>query len=130
MSALADSAKRLELAAETADDTETSRVLEQLDRDECRSKLLMAAVRAGLDSNDAGSGTLEAAIGNAWIQMEGALDRDAEVVAAVRREEDDLVDALARVLEIDLPSEVERAIRATVGRVAEDLERLDRLPHD
>ena len=53
-----------------------------------------------------------------------------EVVAAVRREEDDLVDALARVLEIDLPSEVERAIRATVGRVAEDVERLDRLPHD
>ncbi len=129
-SALADSVNRLKLAAETVDDESTSALLDGLaaDRDENRSTLVRVAADSGLELDTDQSGSLSAAIGDGWMQLEGALDGDADVVVSVRREEDNLVDTLARVLETDLPSEVEEVIRAAAGGVAEGLERLDRLP--
>lgn len=132
LSALADSANRLKVAAETVDDEATAGLLGELaaDRDESRSALVRVAVESGLYFDTDQPGTLGGAIGNGWLQLEGTLEGDAQVVASVSREDDDLVDALARVLEIELPSEVGEVIRVTAARVAEGLERLDRLPGD
>lgn len=132
LAALADSSNRLTSAADAVDDPGASEVFGELaaEREESRSTLVRVAVESGLVFDTDQTGTLSGALGNGWMQVEGALDRDADVVASVRREEDDLVDALARLLEIDLPSEVEDVVRAAAARVAEGLERLDRLPTD
>lgn len=132
LSALTDSANRLTAAADAVDDQSASGLLAELarNREESRSTLVRVGVESGLDFETDQPGTLTGAIGTGWMQVEGALEGDAEVLASVRREEDGLVDALARLLEIDLPSEVEDVVRSIAARVAEGLERLDQTPTD
>ncbi|MGA7271583.1 MAG: hypothetical protein WB239_10970 [Acidimicrobiia bacterium] len=132
LSALADSSNRLNSAAEAVEAPNAGEVLRELaaDREDSRMMLVRVAVESGLDFDADQPGTLTGSIGDSWLQVEGALDGDAEVIASLRREEDGLVDALARLLEIDLPPEVEEVVRGAVARVAEGLERLDRLETD
>lgn len=132
LSALADSSNRLNSAAEAVEAPGAGEVLRAMaaDREDGRVTLVRVAVESGLDFDPDQPGTLTGSIGDGWLQVEGALDGDAEVLASLRREEDGLIDVLARLLEIDLPTEVEEVIRGAVARAAEGLERLDRLRAD
>jgi hypothetical protein len=129
LSALADSAARLRRAANVVEDeAATSELARMADRRSLGgSRIIEAAVGAGMRRPKGYGGTVGGALRRGWIRLEAALSGDDEVIETVAHEESQVAQMLERAIDGVLPSEVDEAIRTVWSEISDDTKLLKRL---